>query len=363
VRANWIGIVAIILAVLVLLANRAAWAAPPNQTVPPRPTDTPTPAPQATNTPDNDDDDDDQQQQPTSTPTSTPGQPAQPAQPAGEALTGVVTAERLNVREGPGTDFAVVGRVLQGETVRILERNEAGSWWRICCASGTETEGWVSAQFIQPNFDATQANTLIPVAGAAPAPAPTTAPTVAASDTTTTTTTASTTTIPTTTVESTTTTTPTVEATTTTTATAEIAEAVTPTLSLDLIITQVPTFAWQGQELELQFVITNPGDTTASDVELRDELMPELTFVSADIFDNGELEEQTGDEGRFVFSIRWLELGPGESLTARVTLQVAEDVPDGAVIDNLAVVSAENAAPYTAGISIGLPPTTPPDFQ
>jgi uncharacterized repeat protein (TIGR01451 family) len=357
VRSYWIGIVAIVLAVLVLLANQAAWAAPLNQTVPPKPTDTPTSAPQATNTPrDEDEEEEEEQQPPTSTPTPTPGQPAQPQD--GE-LTGVVTAaNRLNVREGPGTDFAPVGTVARDETVRILERNEAGTWWRICCVSGTTTEGWVSAQYIRPNFDAAQANTLIPVADAAPASAPTEAPTLAP-------TVAPTEAASTTAAEPLTSTllvTSSVSATTATGIMMEEAQPVTPTFSLELAISQDPAFAQQGDEVELQFVVTNSGNTTALNVEVRNELAPELTFIAADPGD-GSLEEQTGNEDRFVFSIRWPELGPGESVTASVTVQIAEEVADGAVIDNLAVASADNAAPYTAGISIGLPPTMLPDFQ
>lgn len=324
-RTYWIGLVVLLLAGLVLLANQGAQAAPPNQTVPPKPTATPTNAPRATNTPQSDDDDDNQQQ-PAPTATTTP---SSATQPTGEALTGVVTTSRLNVRQGPGTDFTAIGVVLQGETLRILERNDPGTWWRICCATGGDVEGWVSAQFVRPNFDAAQANTLIPVAGAAPPAAPTTVPTVAV----------------------------------TTTTTSEVVSVVTPTQSLELTMVQVPVFVWQGQEFELQFVVTNPGDTAISNVELRNQLPPELTFVGAEVGGDGKLTEQSGDDGQFVFRVLWPALGAGESLTVAVTLQMAEDIPDGTVIDNLAVVSADNAAPYTAGISIGLPPTAPPDFQ
>jgi uncharacterized repeat protein (TIGR01451 family) len=352
-RLHWISIVALVLAVLVLLVNRGAWAAPLNQTVPPKPTETPTNVPQATNTPQDDDDDDDNggQQPPAATPTAGPTAnattaPSQPSQPVGEGLTGVVTANRLNVREGPGTNAAVIGVVVQGTTLQILERNAEGTWWHICCLADSTTTGWISAQFVQPNFDATQANTLIPVAGAAPAPAPTVAATAA----------------PTTTVAATPTTAPTVAATSATTSTTEVAAVATPAVSLDLTITQDPEFAAQGQEIELQFVITNPGDAVATNVEVRDELPAELTYVRVEIAD-GDLIDETAGASPAVFTLSWPELGPGDSATATVTVQIADDLPDGAVVDNLAVVSADNVDPYTAGITIGMPPTMPPDFQ
>jgi hypothetical protein len=44
-------------------------------------------------------------------------------------------------------------------------------------------------------------------------------------------------------------------------------------------------------------------------------------------------------------------------------VQVASDLADGSVIDNLAVLSADGLSPVTEGISIGMPPLALPDFQ
>jgi uncharacterized protein YraI len=96
---------------------------------------------------------------PTLTETSTPT--AQPT--TRQSPTGIVAVQRLNLRQGPGTNFPVIGTVSNGETVTILSRNSVGDWWYVCCVSGATQEGWAAAQFIRPNFDLDQADTLIPV--------------------------------------------------------------------------------------------------------------------------------------------------------------------------------------------------------
>jgi uncharacterized repeat protein (TIGR01451 family) len=345
-RAWWIALVLLGLFGLARYAAQPAAAAPAFQTVPPRPTATPTEAPVATSTPQRDDnDDDDDDDRPSEAPTSTPA--AQPAAPA--ELTGVVTAERLNVRAGPGTTFAVLGQVLQGETVQILERNADGSWWRACCASGTETEGWLSAQFIRPNFDAAQANTLIPVAGA-----PVAQPTAVPAEPTPTPTTALTTSV----------TSPVTSPVTITTTTAITTPMVTtPTLELGLVISQTPAVVWQGQTVALLYTIRNPGPETAVNVELRNEFPGELSYQTATVSAEGMFEQQSGDQNRVAFSAIWPELAAGASITATVQVQIAPDLADGTVVDNLAAVVADNALATTAGITIGMPPTLLPDFQ
>lgn len=71
-------------------------------------------------------------------------------------LTGTVTAVTLNVRQGPATTFPVIGRLSAGTTINVLARNVDGSWLLVCCtASGSN--GWVSAEFVAPNYTATEA--------------------------------------------------------------------------------------------------------------------------------------------------------------------------------------------------------------
>lgn len=56
------------------------------------------------------------------------------------AILGIVR-ENLRVRQGPGTTFAVIGSLKQGETVAIIGKNEALDWFQI-------DRGWVAATFV-----------------------------------------------------------------------------------------------------------------------------------------------------------------------------------------------------------------------
>lgn len=68
-----------------------------------------------------------------------------------------------NLRAGPGTSFAVVGTAAPGQAVTIVERNEAGDWYRL------DTGVWIAAFLVevQPSADST---------ALADAPAPTDPP-------------------------------------------------------------------------------------------------------------------------------------------------------------------------------------------
>lgn len=58
---------------------------------------------------------------------------------------GQVTADRLNVRGGPGTANAVVSSAERGEIVVIL--GESGEWLNVRLADGSE--GWVAKKFVE----------------------------------------------------------------------------------------------------------------------------------------------------------------------------------------------------------------------
>ncbi len=67
--------------------------------------------------------------------------------PAAAQQTGTVTANSLNVRSGPGTNFRVVGVLRRGEQVTILERS--GGWLRV--AAGRD-RGWVAGNYISTYY-------------------------------------------------------------------------------------------------------------------------------------------------------------------------------------------------------------------
>jgi uncharacterized protein YgiM (DUF1202 family) len=58
----------------------------------------------------------------------------------------VVTVSRLNVRSGPGAEHPIVGRLANGEQVRVLE--EAEGWKRVRPDAGGP-EGWVAGEFLR----------------------------------------------------------------------------------------------------------------------------------------------------------------------------------------------------------------------
>ncbi|MEZ4661011.1 MAG: SH3 domain-containing protein [Caldilineaceae bacterium] len=293
---------------LALWNHATVWAAPrasaAYQTVP-KPTKEPTNTPVPTATPRRD---------PTATPRrdnnnnpSPTNTPVPTVPPVETGPTGVVSAVVLNVREGPGTVFGVVGTVTQSTVVEVLARNEDGSWWRICCVVGADQPGWVSAQFVTPNFEAARALELIPLAAEIPA------------------------------------------------------SPAAPVLQLD--VQMQPAFAWTGQDITLDFAITNVSGAGVSNVSFGTELASTLVFVSAAASGDGAASNSAAASGGTLVDATWAELAAGATANVTITLRVADTVVNGDVIDNLAVVGADGVDDITAGLSIGMPPTTLPDFK
>jgi hypothetical protein len=81
---------------------------------------------------------------------STPAPAPAPAPSAASASTGgeavIVKPTSLNVRTGPGTQYAIVTGVRGGERLSVLE--QSGGWIRVRTASGKE--GWVSSKYTGP---------------------------------------------------------------------------------------------------------------------------------------------------------------------------------------------------------------------
>ena len=79
---------------------------------------------------------------------------------------GVVTANSLNIRSGPGIEYGTVGLLQSGQDVTIT--GQSGGWWRIAYRHSQGNSGWVSAFFI----DSQNADD-IPFIGGPPTPVPT----------------------------------------------------------------------------------------------------------------------------------------------------------------------------------------------
>ncbi len=109
---------------------------------------------------------------PTQTPTSTPTVSGIPV--------GIVKTD-LNVRSGPSTQYAVIGRLAAGTEVEIVGKNDVGSWWQIVYLDSSDGRGWVAAEYA-PSQNAGGAPviatpTLVPTATPTPTDTPTVTPT------------------------------------------------------------------------------------------------------------------------------------------------------------------------------------------
>lgn len=390
------------------------------QTVPPTPPPTPTKAP-PTPTPRPRDNNKPPVQQPTSTPT-TPGESAPAPVATTSPLTGVINATTLNVRQGPGATFPVLGRLPNGTVVTVVARNADSTWLNICCLPDGATQGWVSAQFVTPNYTAAELAALpvgdgtTLVAGATPAavqpalPLPTGAPTGTVgvvslnvreapstsavilgklSNATTVillgrndagdwwlvccapggaengwvsaqfiTTDADAAALPVTTGRETPVVATPAPAATPITAAAPLS----PTL-LTLAAMLSPTYPVQGDQVILAFTLTNTGDAAAVNAELSFEAPSGLSFVGASADDGGEAAVLDTASGAPLIVLTWPELAAGGATTVKITLTVDAALANGVVIDGAAAALADNATAASAAVSVGMPPTTPPDFQ
>ena len=267
---------------------------------------------------------------------------AQPPNQTNGALTGTVLIPVLNLRKGPGANHAIIDTLFRNDVVQILARSADGVWWLVCCGADSKHQGWITTQFIRPNFNRAQANSLLPIGANSSAAPPSTktdiinkAPTLSQSITTTT----------------------------------------HAPMTSTLVITQAngarlqfqmrpsPAFVWQGQLVNLQLFVTNPGPTTAINVRVRDDLPLTLRYAQAIVSHNGRFQQASKAQGGSIISIDWPQLAAGATLTATLTLRVAADIPDGSLIDNLAVVAADNVGDIAAGVTLAMPPVLLPAFK
>ena len=390
----------------ILWGGAQAWAADGTptyrQTIPPPPTATPTPQPptptprppRPTPRPETN------QTNQSSTPVALPTQ-ATPSSPQARAtLTATVNVVALNVRQGPGTTFAVIGRLTRGTEVTLVARNQSADWLKMCCIPDTETQGWVSAQFLMPRYSEEELAVLPiedEITGLQP-PTDTLTGTVSVralnvrAE-------------------------PSMEAkilgkfTFGTTvylqgrnpesdwwwvcclpnatngwvaarfiqvnasedelqalpvrADQDTSDAPTSFLTATTLIgltAQPVVQAIQGKSATLTFNVANLGDANAVGVEFSFELPTGLRFVSASATDGGEVMEEMGENGTSVILATWPELAVGGSAIVNVNVIAESDLPDGAVLDGAAVVQARNAERAFTSVLVGLPPAEPPDF-
>jgi uncharacterized protein YraI len=62
---------------------------------------------------------------------------------------GTVTARAgVNVRSGPGEEYAAVGTLAFGEDTAIVGRSADSVWWVIPMQGAADNQGWISAEFV-----------------------------------------------------------------------------------------------------------------------------------------------------------------------------------------------------------------------
>jgi PKD repeat protein len=95
-------------------------------------------------------------EQPTTTPTATTEPPAEPTatstptptdtpQPGEPLLT---TTVDLNVRSGPGLNYALLGLLRVNQSAPVIGVSPDGRWWQISFPGGGDGRGWVAAQYV-----------------------------------------------------------------------------------------------------------------------------------------------------------------------------------------------------------------------
>ncbi|MFN8491010.1 MAG: SH3 domain-containing protein [Caldilineaceae bacterium] len=91
----------------------------------------------------------------TTTATTAAVSPAAVTTPVATQLTATVSTAngRLNVRSGPGTDYAILAKVNTGDELVVRGRNATGDWLQVQVAGATAGTGWVSAQYVTFNGD------------------------------------------------------------------------------------------------------------------------------------------------------------------------------------------------------------------
>jgi hypothetical protein len=95
----------------------------------------------------------------------TPIPPTEPPAPPTEELAQVRANVDANVRNGPGTNYTVVGLLAEGGTAPVTGRNADSSWWQINYEGST---AWIADSVATANAAARS----VPVASAPPPPPP-----------------------------------------------------------------------------------------------------------------------------------------------------------------------------------------------
>jgi uncharacterized protein YraI len=67
---------------------------------------------------------------------------------SGAAMSGLVI-QKINVRNGPGTEYELLGELNSNDVVFITGKDSGGKWMQIEFANAPDGKGWVTAEFLQ----------------------------------------------------------------------------------------------------------------------------------------------------------------------------------------------------------------------
>lgn len=81
------------------------------------------------------------------------------------------TEPSINVRSGPGMDYEMLGRLLEGEQAKALGRSPGGDWVMIAYPSAPDGRGWVYAYLVLLSGE-------VPIVEPPPTPTPLVTPTI-----------------------------------------------------------------------------------------------------------------------------------------------------------------------------------------
>lgn len=223
--------------------------------------------------------------------------------------TALVTTDLLNVRSAPNTTSTVIDQLAANNQVTLLEKAEDAAWWYICCGTVNNRQGWVSSQYLVILAD--------PLSIEAEA-----------------------------------------------TTAQDLAESVA-TVQEPLLITLTPLqrFVWQGQQLTVKFLITNPRSTSVRQLNVRTDLPADVNVLttSSNLSGVTRMEEQA--TGRTIIQISWPEIAPGTQAVATLDLQVAAEATNGTFFDIIAAVDAAGEETVATGLTISMPPNQLPSFR
>lgn len=82
----------------------------------------------------------------------------------------VKASSDINVRAGPGVEYALAGALRTGEAAQVLGKNPLGDWWEVALSSGSN--GWVYSQLVESSGDLSSVAVALNIPTPPPTPLP-----------------------------------------------------------------------------------------------------------------------------------------------------------------------------------------------